>query len=256
MTTRGRTRHLLSFVGAAASLALSAAAFAQTPAAAPAPPPKIWTVSASAGLAFTKGNTDTSSVNLGYNIKYDPQTKNVVKSEGLFLRSTDQGAVTANKVALTGRDEYSLNKRTYVFGQLAYLRDPFKEIEYLIAPTGGLGYKVVMLPNTELSVDGGLGVSWEKNTGKDVDTSGAVTFGDKFAQKLSPTATFTQSFSALWKTKDFGDSLYVTSLGLAAGISAHTQLKVEWLDTYKRKPPSPTVKPNDMTMLFSIVFKN
>lgn len=256
MTTRDWTVGFRSSVAAAVYLGISAAAFAQTPTAPPPQPPKIWTISASAGLAFTKGNTDTSSVNLGYNVIYDPQKKNVVKSEGLFLRSTDQGAVTASKVALSGRDEYKLTERAYVFGQLAYLRDPFKEIEYLIAPTGGLGYKVIMLPNTELSVDGGLGVSWEKNTGKDVDTSAAVTLEDKFAQKLSPTATFTQSFSALWKTEDFGDALYVTRLGLAAGITARTQLKVEWLDTYKRKPPSPNVKPNDMTLLFSIVFKN
>jgi putative salt-induced outer membrane protein len=257
MTTRDWTRYFLSSVAVAGCLELSAPAFAQTPTAPPPPPPpKIWTVSASAGLAFTQGNTDTSSVNLGYNVTYDPQKKNVVKSEGLFLRSTDQGDVTANRVGLSGRDEYKLTARTYVFGQVQYLRDPFKEIEYLVAPTGGLGYKVILLPNTELSVDGGLGVTWEKNTGKDVDTSGAVTFGDKFAQKLSPTATFTQSFSALWKTKDFGDALYVTGLGLSAGISTHTQLKIEWLDTYKRKPPSPSVKPNDMTMLFSIVFKN
>jgi putative salt-induced outer membrane protein YdiY len=254
----GRTRSFLSCAAAAGALWLSSPAFAQTPGApqAPPPPPKIWTVSASAGLAFTQGNTDTSSVNLGYNVTYDPQKKNVVKSEGLYLRSTDQGAVTANRVALSGRDEYKLSARAYVFGQVQYLHDPFKEIDYLVAPTTGLGYKIIMLPNTELSADGGAGVSWEKNTGKDVDTSGAVTAGDKFTQKLSPTATFTQSFSALWKTQDFGDALYVTGLGLAAGISARTQLKVEWLDTYKRKPPSPGVKPNDMAMLVSIVFKN
>jgi len=256
MTTRDWTGCFRASASVAAFLWLSAPALAQTPAAPPPPPPKIWTVSASAGLAFTQGNTDTSSVNLGYNVVYDPQRKNVVKSEGLFLRSTDQGAVTANKVALSGRDEYKLTERAFVFGQLAYLRDPFKEIDYLIAPTGGIGYKVIMLPNTELSVDGGLGVAWEKNTGKDVDTSGAVTLGDKFSLKLSPTATFTQSFAALWKTEDFGDALYVNRLGLAAAISLHTQLKVEWLDTYKRKPPSPNVKPNDMTLLFSIVFKN
>jgi putative salt-induced outer membrane protein YdiY len=234
---------------------LAATSFAQTPAAPPPPPPKIWTVSASAGMAFTQGNTDTSSVNLGYNVTYDPQRKNVVKSEGLFLRSRSEGDLTANRLAFSGRDEYKLNARAYVFGQLQYLRDQFKEIEYLVAPTGGIGYKIVMLPRTELAVDGGAGVSWEKDTGVDLQTSGAVTFADKFTQKLSSNATFTQTFSALWKTQDFGDALYVTGLSLSAGVTTHTQLKVEFLDTYKHQP-AVGVKPNDIALLFALVFKN
>jgi putative salt-induced outer membrane protein len=231
---------------------------AQTPAApaAPPPPPKTWTVSASAGWAFTQGNSDTSSVNLGYNIVFDPQTKNVVKSDGLFLHSKSEGDLTADRLGLNGRDEYKLNDRAYVFGQVQYLRDAFKDIDYLVAPTGGIGYKLVKLTDTELSVDGGAGVTWERDTGFDLDTSGAVVFGDKLTHKLSSTATLTQTFSALWKTKDFGDALYITGLSLAAAINTHTQLKIEWLDTYKRKPPSPTIQPNDNAILFALVFKN
>jgi putative salt-induced outer membrane protein YdiY len=59
--------------------AAATSAFAQ---AAPAPP-KIWTVALSAGYALTSGNTDTSSVNAAYDLVYNPQTKNVVKSDAL-----------------------------------------------------------------------------------------------------------------------------------------------------------------------------
>ena len=65
--------------------------------------------------------------------------------------------------------------RMYVFGQNQYFRDTFKSIDYLIAPTGGIGYKLFDTAQTKLSVDGGLGVVWEKNPGFDVDSSGAVT---------------------------------------------------------------------------------
>jgi len=246
----------------AASPLVATPAIAQTPAqpvpppAAPPPPPPIWTVSASAGWSFTHGNTDTSSVNLGYNIVYDPQKKNVLKSDGLFLRTKDNGEVSADRLGLNGRDEYKLTDRAYVFGQVQYLRDQFKDIDYLVAPTGGIGYKLIKMPKTELAVDGGAGVTWEKDTGLGLDTSGAVMFDDKFTQKLSPNATLTQTFSALWKTRDFGDALYITGLSLAAGLATHTQLKIEWLDTYKRKPPSPAIQPNDNAILFALVFKN
>ena len=156
---------------------------------------------------------------------------------------------------LNGRDEYHLTDRAYVFGQVQYLRDQFKDIDYLVAPTAGLGYKLIKMPNTELAVDGGAGVTWEKDTGLDLDTSGAVMFDDKFTQKLSPNATLTQTFSALWKTKDFGDALYITGLSLAAGLTAHTQLKIEWIDTYKREPPSPAIQRNDNAIVFALVYK-
>ena len=65
--------------------------FAQAPAAPPPPPPKIWAFIASAGLALTNGNSDTISTNAAYDITYDPQRRNMVKSEGLFLRSRSEG---------------------------------------------------------------------------------------------------------------------------------------------------------------------
>ena len=67
----------------------------------------------------------------------------------------------------------------YVFGQNQYLKDQFKEIDYLVAPTGGLGYKLFDTAATKLDVDGGVGVVWEKNPGFDVDSSGAIAAGEK-----------------------------------------------------------------------------
>jgi hypothetical protein len=42
---------------------------------------------------------------------------------------------------------------------------------------------------------------------------------------------------------------------VAATISAHTQLKVEVLDTYKNLPPLPTIQKNDVAVLMALVYK-
>jgi putative salt-induced outer membrane protein len=223
-------------------------------AAAPAPP-KIWTIAAGAGLALTNGNTDTSTVNLAYDIVYDPKTGNVVKSDALYLRGENEGTLTADRLSLNVRDEYSLNPRTFVFGQNIYLHDEFKHIDYLLAPTAGLGYKVLDTEQTRFAVDGGIGGVWEKNPGRDVQTSGAITLGEKVNHVLTPTTTLTHAFAALWKTQDFDDALYAVGAGIAVSISTRTQLKVEWLDTFKNKPPSALVKKNDMAVLMAVVYK-
>jgi putative salt-induced outer membrane protein YdiY len=206
-------------------------------------------------LAFTAGNTDTSNVNASYDLTYDPKTKNVVKSDALYLRAKTAGELTVNRFSFNARDQYQLAPRTFTFGQLQYLRDPFKAIDYLVAPTAGLGYKLVDAPQTKLDVDGGLGAVWEKNPGFDTKASGAVMASEHLTNKLSDTARVTQQIAGLWKTSDVGDALYTFGAGLAANLTTKSQVKVELLDTYKAKPPTAATKSNDVAIVFSIGYK-
>lgn len=236
---------------AAASLCLTPHLHAQTPPA----EHKVWTAVASAGLAVTSGNTDTSNINAGYDLTYDPLTRNIVKSDAMLLRGKTEGTLSADRLGLNVRDQYKLSARAYVYGQNQYLRDTFKNIDYLLAPTGGLGFKVYDTPETKLDADAGLGGVWEKNPGADVRASGALTAGEKLAQKLTATTALTQSVVALWKTQDLADSLYTFSIGVSASMSTRTQLKVEFLDTYKNKPPAIGVQKNDLATLLALVYK-
>jgi len=234
-------------------LSLNVPAFAQAPA--NPPPPKIWTVTASAGLALTNGNSDTTSTNAAYDIVYDPHRRNLIKSDGLFLRARTEGDLTANRIGFNVRDQYMLTQRLYVFGQNQFLKDEFKDIDYLVAPTGGLGYKLFDTPQTKLDVDGSVGVVWEKNPGFDVDTSGAVATGEKLIRALTSNTTLTQAFVGLWKMDDFEDALFTFGVSMAVAMSTHTQIKVEVLDTFKNKPPLATIQKNDVAVLMAIVYK-
>jgi putative salt-induced outer membrane protein len=227
-------------------------ALAQTPP--PQPPPPNWTGSLGAGVSLTRGNSDTTTVNVSFDTKYDPKTGTLFKAEGLYLLGRTEGEDTANRLFLQGRAEHLLTPRVFVFGQLQYTRDPFKGIDYLVAPTGGIGYKLVDTPRTQFSADTSLGAVWEKNPDTSVKTSAAWTAGEKFSYKLSETATFTESAQALWKLNDFDDGLYTFGVGLAAAITSRSQLKVEVQDTYKARPPDGLEK-NDVALLLSIVFK-
>jgi putative salt-induced outer membrane protein YdiY len=234
----------------AAVLLSGASAWAQAPA-----EPKIWTFAASAGLALTAGNRDSSSLNAAYDLTYDPQTRNVVKSDALWIRAKTEGEINASRLGVNIRDQYKLTDRVFVFGQNRYLRDEFKNIDYLLAPGAGVGVKLFDTMQTKLAVDVGAGGVWEKNTGDEVRSSGAVTASETLSQTLTATTTLTQSVSALWKTKEWDDSLYTFGVGVATAISARTQLKVEVLDVYKNLPPLPTIKKNDVAVLMALVYK-
>ena len=234
-----------------AFLAMPHAAAAQP---ATAPPPG-WAGSAGAGLALTSGNSDTSTVNAAYELKRDTGSVYVFKSNGLLVYGKSQGELTSDRFALDGRLERKLSARTSLFGQAQYLRDSFKAIDYLVSPTVGVSQLLIKDARTELAVDAGVGMVWEQNQDLDLRTDGAVTAGQQFSRKLTATTELKEKAAALWKMDDFGDALYTFGIGMAASVTAATQLKVEFLDTYKAQPPFPTVKENDIAVLVSFVYK-
>jgi putative salt-induced outer membrane protein len=241
-----------AFIAVSFAVVASATSLAQTPATAPKP---ATTGNVSAGLALTSGNKDTSTFNAGFEVVHDPKTRNVFKTSGLLLRGSSDGAVTAEQYGVSARDEHTIATRTFVYGDMRYLHDKFKGISYLLSPTAGLGHRVVDTAGTTVALSAGVGGIWEKDAGIGLHTSGAVTADEKLTHKISTTATATQNVSALWKTGDLSDALYTFGGSLAATIVARAQLKVEVLDTYKNKPPGPTLKKNDVALLMGVVYK-
>jgi putative salt-induced outer membrane protein YdiY len=229
---------------------------AQTPAPPPpAPPPQAWTGSAGLGLSLNRGNTATTNLNATFEAAQNPTLKSVWKFKGLYLRGETDGALTVDRLLLEGRNERTFTTRAYGFGQVQFLEDQFKQIDYLIAPSAGLGYKLVVTPRTSLNADAGVGFKFEKNPGFERRDDLVITASDKFEHKLSGTASVMQSFGALWKAQDFGDALYTFTAGVAAALTTRTQVKVELLDTYATRPPNVTVKNNDVALLTAFVYK-
>ena len=226
-------------------------AVAQTP----PPPPPGWVGSASAGLALTQGNSDTSTINAAYELKHDSGGPIVLKSNGLLVWGEAEEVKTSDRLSLDGRVERKLSDRTAVFGQALYLRDHFKSIDYLVSPTAGLTRSLVKNERTELAVDGAVGAVFEQNPGLELQKDGAVVAGQQLSHKLTATTEFKEKIAALWKMDDFDDALYTFGAGVAATITAATQMKAEFLDTYKARPPLPGVQKNDIAVLVSFVYK-
>lgn len=78
-----------------------------------------------------------------------------------------------------------------MFGQNQRLRDRFKRIQYMVAPTGGVGLTTANTKGTTLTFDIGAGGVWEKNPYSDIRSSGAFTLGQKLSHVISSTTTLT-----------------------------------------------------------------
>lgn len=218
-------------------------------------PPKHFTGNLGAGFSLTGGNTDTASFNASGELTYDPKTNNIMKFNGLYLRSSSNDEDTADRLSLGFRDEYSFSERVFAYGAVGYLRDPFKEISYLLNPQGGIGFKPVLNERAELTLLAGAGAVWEKNPETDVQTSGTLNAGENFTLKFSDTARMVQNFSALWKTENFSDALYHFDVALITSITSRAEVKIEFIDDFKNVTPDPSVKKNDTAFIFSFLYK-
>ena len=106
-----------------------------------------------------------------------------------------------------------------------------------------------------MSVDVGLGVVGEKRRQVDVISWFCTTATERLAHKLTSTSTIAQSFTGVWKARDFGNSLYTVGAAITSAVSTRTEIKLEVLDTFRNATPSPSVKKNDVALIGAFVFK-
>jgi putative salt-induced outer membrane protein YdiY len=232
-------------------------AYAQAPAAAPAPaaPAREYSGNFGGGLSLTGGNTDTRSYNLSFSHIHERKNGNTDKITASYLYGSENDVTSVNRGNVAFRDEYKLSSRSFVFGEARYVFDPFKDIQWYLAPYGGLGYKLIDNDKTKLQASGGVGGVWEKNSYVDVHNSGSVNAGEEFSQKIGASSELKETVVAVWKMDDFSDSLTGFSMSLTTSISKLFQLQVEFRDNYKNKPSKPEIKKNDTTFVVNFLLK-
>ena len=216
---------------------------------------KPWASSFGAGLALTSGNTDTQNYNLSFTTKYDPKTRIVFKADALYLRGASDGETQVDKASANARVEDSLSDRVFAFGEVSYLRDPFKDLDSFIAPLVGAGYRIIKSDTENLTVDGAVGAVLESRVSGGRSTSGAVKAGENFDYALSSTSKVTQKLTGIWKARDFGDSLLHFDAGLVTTIATRAELKVAYNYDYKTRVVSSNIKKGDSALFAAILFK-
>jgi putative salt-induced outer membrane protein YdiY len=235
--------------------ALSAQTNPLAPPPEPEAPPPIWTGSLGAGLSLTSGNTDTSSYNLTFEAMRDPKKLWVFKTAGLYLRSEQDGEDTADKTVFHVREERLLSERLFAFGDIGYLRDRFKDIDYLVSPQVGVGWKAILPEPISLVFDAGVGAAFEKNPGRDSTSDAAFNVGEEFVWNFSERASLTQRVRGLWKFDDTEDAFYHGEIAVAASLTELLELKIAYLVDYDNLPSSPDLDKTDTALLAALVMK-
>lgn len=221
----------------------------------PAPPANPWASSLGAGLAMTSGNSDTQSLNLSFNTLWDPKTDRTFKADALYLRGETNDEKNVDKFSAGARYDRNRSERMFLFTEASALRDPFKNIDYFVAPLVGAGWFAIKDDRHVLKLDGAAGAVLEKNSLLGTDTSAAIKAGQSYDLKLYATSAFTQQLTGIWKADDFDDASYHFAAGLTSALTSRSELKVSYVYDYRNRVSDPSIEKGDSALFAALLFK-
>lgn len=155
-----------------------------------------WKGSAEFGLSSATGNTSSRSMNGQLKLSYELDSwKHTFKASTLQAR--EEGKSTANRSAAELNTRYSINERSYAFGNGRVSRDAFSGYSYQASLAGGLGYVAWKGEQGELSFEGGPGFRRSKLKNMQAEDNAIGLLKEDFTYKFSETTELEQSLAVL-----------------------------------------------------------
>lgn len=209
-----------------------------------------WKGDAELGILATNGNTKTKNITAkGQAVNERDLWRHTLKAE--ILNSSDTGVTTAERYNASGKSDYKLTEKSFVFGLLTYENDRFSGYDYRTTETLGYGRNIIKSDNLNLDLEAGLGARQSKVTDTgDKLNEGLLHLAGNLGWKLSDTSTFTEELSS-----DVGKESTVSKsvTGLKTQIMGNLASKITYTAKYTTKVPS-SVRQFDTETAVTLVY--
>lgn len=150
-----------------------------------------WTGSGELGFVFARGNSNTETLNTGFEILYT-QEKWSNKTNLSYLRSENDGELDASRFLFGNKTEFELSDRSYITGIGRFDRDRFSSFRFQTSASVGYGYRFLDSERHRLSGEFGPGVRYSevRDTGE-TDTNLIARGALDYSWTISETAKLT-----------------------------------------------------------------
>jgi putative salt-induced outer membrane protein YdiY len=240
-----------SFVFVVLILVQAESAFAQPPAAADQPPPRL---EASAQFAFldTSGNASSQSLGAGGDLTWRPDPWTYL-TKMTFAQAESDEELSARSFATLFRASRALNQRLSAYGQYDFLRDVFAGVDERHVIEGGLSYLAVNRAPHRLRLDAGLGYLHESRPDEDLD-SATLSLAARYRLAISSTAEFIYEPRFLLPISETDAWKFDQDVALVVGLNSFLSLKLAHTLRYSADPPT-GFDTTDRIMAVSLVAK-
>lgn len=204
------------------------------------------------GAALTSGNSDTlfisASLTLDKEVGRNEFFANVVYAYG-----EDNAAVTTDEVLLTASWKQLFSEKTYRGLRLDGRHDELADIKYRVGVSALLGHYLKRNDSTNLSVEGGLGYTFEEQGGIS-DSFVNLYAGERFSHWVSDYTRVFQSLAFFGPLTDPSDYQLIAELGLETYLSQDLSFKFFVQNKYENEPAL-NRDDNDLRVVSGISYK-
>jgi putative salt-induced outer membrane protein len=214
-----------------------------------------WTSSIELGFIRTTGNTETQTSVLKADVTYEvDRWRHNGRAEGFGQKSENdlgESVVSAERYEISGKSDYKLNERDYLFAIVKLQKDRFSGFEYEHIVSFGYGNKTIKKPTMELDLEIGPGERFFKVDDGESEKEAILRLAGKYWWAITENSKFTQELSS-----DIGESFTTNRsvTGIQANINKTLALKFTYTVRNKSEVPVGTEKTDTetaMTLVYS-----
>lgn len=215
-----------------------------------------WNGAGELGLALTRGNSETESLNAKLGLSFeDAAWKHNIGFAALRQKGEVGGSeeleLTANRYELSGSSAYSLSERSYLIGSLRYENDDFAPYDYQTVASFGAGWFAIKNDVTEWLFEGGPGYRRVKEVASG-ESDGQAVFRGRMAYKHAFNAS--TSFENTLLVEAGSDNTFAQNdSGLSVKMNASLALKAG-LQFRHNSDVAPGLKKTDSLFTTNLVY--
>ena len=177
-------------LGALAMLAMPAGAQEATEAGQEDP----WSGKVTLGYLATSGNTDSSSLNAGFEVGYTTGSW-YHRLRGNAIHSMQDEQTIAEAYEAGWKTEYSFSEYNFAFGRVNWRKDRFSGYDHQISETVGYGRRIIDSERHTLNAEIGAGARQLETQLGESESDVIVRGGMDYTWRFSETAQFVQELS-------------------------------------------------------------
>lgn len=212
-----------------------------------------WEREISAGANLAKGNSDTTTVNIGIKGSYKAgKNKMNLKANGDYGES--EGTTNLERLKCEGKYDYNFKPKSYglVFG--SYEHDEMANLDYRLIASPGIGYKILSTGKPKLDVEIGPAYVGECFKQSSFSSTIACRVSQTFKYQINNSFKVTQSFSLIGDVSDIHDYFFNADIGIESDLTEKLHLRVTLKDNFVSQPATDK-KRNDIYLISSLVLK-
>ncbi|YCM42266.1 DUF481 domain-containing protein [Verrucomicrobiaceae bacterium 227] len=191
--------------------------------------PLGWTTTASAGISYSSGNSESSRYHLALASAYR-EAKNEAFYDFAYTFGENNGITSEDRLRTTARYNRILDERNFVGASIGFLRDDLAEIAYRATPALTAGRYLVKNDDLTLSLEAGPAFTFEEVAG-DPDSYFALVAAQRLSWALNNRSTLKQEVVANISAEDTDNFTLVASAQLDTALTPdlYWMIGVEYL---------------------------